>query len=57
MPYEARTIEASSFDLYLLDTQPVLAGAAYQYFLVRFDPVTKEPVQVIPAGQACIPAN
>jgi hypothetical protein len=57
MPFEARTIEASSFDLYLLDTQPVLAGAAYQYFLVRFDPVTKEPVQVIPAGQACIPAN
>ena len=34
-------------DLYLLDTQPIVLGAAYKYFLVRFDPVTLEPERII----------
>lgn len=34
-------------DLFLLDTQPVVAGARYQYFLVKFHPQTRELDQVI----------
>lgn len=34
-------------DLFLLDTQPVVAGARYRYFLVRFHPQTREMEQVI----------
>lgn len=44
-------------DFYLLDTQPVLAGATYQYTLVRFNPATREPEHVIPAGTVTIPEN
>jgi hypothetical protein len=34
--------------LYLTDTLPVVSGQTYRYLLVRFDPVTKEPRDVIP---------
>jgi hypothetical protein len=36
--------------IYLLDTQPVIVGAVYRYLLVRFDPATKEIVEVIPTN-------
>lgn len=34
--------------LYLTDTLPVISGQTYRYLLVRFDPVTKEPRDVLP---------
>jgi hypothetical protein len=47
-PYDIRA-------LYLLDTQPVVRGATYRYLLVRFDPQTKEMVQVIPTNEVYVP--
>lgn len=45
-------------DLFLLDTQPVVAGASYRYFLVKFHPQTREMEQVIAtAATAAIPTN
>lgn len=41
--------------VFLLDTQPVVRGATYQYLLVRFDEDTKEIDRVIPAGTVTIP--
>jgi len=41
--------------LYLLDTQPVVRGATYQYLLMRFDEETKEMDRIIPAGTVTIP--
>ncbi|HKS37030.1 MAG TPA: hypothetical protein VJW76_07565 [Verrucomicrobiae bacterium] len=41
--------------IHLLDTQPVIRGAAYRYLLVRFDPKTKEIVQVIPTNEVHVP--
>lgn len=41
-----------SIDLYLTDTQPVIAGAAYRYWLVRFN--SGEPVQTVPCGVVTI---
>ncbi|MBL9171164.1 MAG: hypothetical protein JNN07_25760 [Verrucomicrobiales bacterium] len=41
--------------IYLLDTQPVLEGAAYQYSLVRFSPVTREPVESIHTNPVTVP--
>jgi hypothetical protein len=38
--------------LYLTDTLPVVRGASYRYLLVRFDPVTKEPRDVLPIPNA-----
>ena len=41
-----------SVDLYLVDTQPVIAGAAYRYWLVRFN--LGEPIQTVPCGTVTI---
>jgi hypothetical protein len=41
--------------LVLLDTQPVVRGSRYRYLLVRFDPKTREPVQVIPTNEVDVP--
>jgi hypothetical protein len=40
--------------LHLLDTKPVLSGARYQYWLVRFQP-DGEPAEVVDAGQVDVP--
>lgn len=40
--------------MYLLDTSPVVSGARYRYFLVRFAP-NGEVDQIIPAGEVEIP--
>lgn len=42
-------------ELYLLDTQPAISGATYRYHLLRFDPISLEPVQTIPCGEVTIP--
>jgi hypothetical protein len=42
------------YELYLLDTQPVVINASYRYLLVRFDPQTKEPIQVIPTNPVTV---
>ncbi|MSU57376.1 MAG: hypothetical protein EXS35_04220 [Pedosphaera sp.] len=42
--------------LYLRDLQPVVAGAAYEYFVVRFD-AKREVQEVVPAGLVTIPQN
>jgi hypothetical protein len=44
----------ATFGLYLLDTQPVVRGAEYQYLLLRFDE-SKELDRIIPAGTVTIP--
>lgn len=41
-------------DLYVLDTQPVLLGARYQYFLLQLDD-RYEPLRVIPLNTVEIP--
>ncbi len=41
-----------SVDLYLVDTQPVITGAAYRYWLVRFN--LGEPIQTVPCGVVTI---
>jgi hypothetical protein len=38
---------AMNWELYLLDTQPVIEAASYQYFLVRLDPDTREITEVV----------
>jgi hypothetical protein len=44
------TLSAQDWELYLLDTQPVVEDATYQYFLVRLDAETREIVEVMPTG-------
>lgn len=41
--------------IFLKDTNPVISGARYQYFLVLFDPVTKEQFKVIATNTVDIP--
>jgi hypothetical protein len=41
--------------LVLVDTQPVVRGSRYRYLLVRFDPKTREVVQVIPTNEVDVP--
>ena len=48
------TIETTGWELYLLDTQPVVEDAAYQYFLVRLDPETREIAEVMPTNPVVI---
>ena len=48
------TEEGYGYGIYLFDTQPVITGAAYQYFLVRFK-ANHEVDQIIPAGTVTIP--
>ncbi|MDB6032756.1 MAG: hypothetical protein JWM16_3094 [Verrucomicrobiales bacterium] len=48
------TDEGYGYGIYLFDTQPVITGAAYQYYLVRFKP-NHEVDQIVPAGTVTIP--
>jgi len=56
-PYVAvdRDYDYGVWGLYVMDTQPVVRYASYQYLLVRFDEETKEMDRVIPAGTITIP--
>ncbi|RKX40633.1 MAG: hypothetical protein DRP64_12365, partial [Verrucomicrobia bacterium] len=47
--------DSGSWGVYLIDTQPVVRGARYQYLLMRFDETTKELDRIIPAGNVTIP--
>ncbi|MEM7673415.1 MAG: hypothetical protein AAF212_08755, partial [Verrucomicrobiota bacterium] len=40
---------------YLLDSQPVISGATYQYLLVLFDTVSKEIDRVVDCGTIVVP--
>ena len=51
-----RFMDHSFSFLYLRDQQPVIAGARYQYFVVRFNS-KHEPQETIPAGMVEIPSN
>lgn len=42
--------------LYVRDQQPVILGASYQYFVVRFE-TNREVSEVIPAGTVTIPTS
>jgi len=42
------------WELYLLDTQPVVEDASYQYFLVRLDPETREIAEVMPTNPVLV---
>jgi hypothetical protein len=44
---------APQVDLYLIDTQPVVQGARYQYWLVRFSDLG-EPIQTVPCGEVTV---
>jgi hypothetical protein len=44
---------APNLELFLLDTQPVVTGARYRYWLLRFSSLG-EPVQTIPCGEVTI---
>jgi hypothetical protein len=44
-----------TLDLYLVDTQPVVAGAQYRYWLTRFSD-WGEPIQTVPCGQVTVQA-
>lgn len=50
----AAAVSGSTHDILLMDRQPVLKGARYRYFLVRFGP-DKEIERVIDAGTADVP--
>jgi len=43
--------------IYLLDTQPLLQGAQYQYLLVRFNHITREIAEVIIPDTVEIPGE
>ena len=47
--------DSGNWEVYLIDTQPVVSGAKYQYLLMRFDEKTKELDRIIPAGTVTIP--
>jgi hypothetical protein len=42
--------------LYLRDQQPVIAGARYAYYIVRFN-AKREVQEIIPAGEVELPLN
>lgn len=52
--YEYGINQSSKFFLYLRDQQPVIAGAKYRYFVMRFNE-KREPEEIIPAGEVEIP--
>ena len=52
---EFREGETKALEMFLIDTQPVIRGAKYQYMIMRFDPETKELDKIIPAGTITIP--
>lgn len=43
------------YDLLVKDTQPVISGAHYRYLIVRFNPVSREIVEIIPTNVVAIP--
>ncbi|HSH16965.1 MAG TPA: hypothetical protein VLD18_13075, partial [Verrucomicrobiae bacterium] len=45
---DAPTQGAQNWELYLLDTQPVLEDASYMYLLVRLNEETREIAEVMP---------
>jgi len=47
--------DSGQLEFYLLDTQPAVAGETYRYLLVRFDAVTGEMTETIPAGELTFP--
>jgi hypothetical protein len=51
---EAPTLGAQRWDLYLLDTQPVLEEAAYRYVMVRLNGETREITEVMPTPPVTI---
>jgi hypothetical protein len=51
--YTAPNDNTHTIELYLVDTQPVVTGATYRYWLVRFNTLG-EPFQTIPCGQVDI---
>lgn len=57
-PAPTETLPGTSsfiYDLLIKDTQPVITGASYRYLIVRFDPVSKEIIEVIPTNTVTIP--
>ncbi len=49
-----RGLPNGAFYMYLRDQQPVLLGARYRYFVVRFK-ANREVDYIIPAGEVEIP--
>jgi hypothetical protein len=45
---------ATDWELYLLDTQPIVEDATYQYFLLRLDPTTREITEVTPTNPVTV---
>ncbi len=54
--YESKDNQNYYFFLYVRDQQPVLAGAAYQYFVLRFN-AQHEPQEIVPTAAVRIPLN
>ena len=52
-PYTSGSLEKGGFPVYLLDTQPVIRGAAYVYLLVRFG-ADGEPKDILPTPPVVI---
>ena len=48
--------DASYRYLYVRDQQPVVLGARYRYFVMRFN-AQHEPEEIIPAGEVALPLN
>ena len=46
---------SDDWGIYIIDTQPIVHGAKYQYLIMRFDENTKELDRIIPAGTVTIP--
>lgn len=53
-PLVSPTVSTATLYLHLLDTKPVLSGARYQYWLVRFQS-NGEPAETVDAGQVDVP--
>jgi hypothetical protein len=51
---EVGVSRSPGLDVHLLDLHPVVRGASYRYWLVRFTP-QGEPDQTIPAGELTLP--
>ncbi len=49
-----RAISGTTQDIFLIDRQPVIHGARYKYFLVRFNP-SKEIERVITTNEVSVP--
>jgi hypothetical protein len=43
------------YDLLVKDTQPLISGARYRYLIVRFDPVSREIIEIIPTNSITAP--